>query len=64
MIHDGKVSKHLDFTGDDVEHDETLKTYLFSPVMPPVKCHHRDSQWTWKKYMPSLLSYFLQSLKI
>ena len=25
MIHDGKVSKHLDFTGDDVEHDENFE---------------------------------------
>ena len=24
IIHDGKVTKHLDFTGDDVEHHENL----------------------------------------
>ena len=25
MIHDGKMSKHLDFTGDDVEHNENFE---------------------------------------
>ena len=48
---------------------KTLKKYLFSPVMPPVKYHNRDSQWTGQyaqfvELLPAVLKNLKQAGKL